>query len=215
MAIGNGESIRFWHDLWIGNETLAARFNRIYHLDSDPNGSIASKVIKGAWHLNWNRDIVGGRNVIALNNLTDLLGNPNLVNKPDAWVCNANKDGIFYVKDSRVLIERKLLPSSQVGTSWFKFVPRKVNIFLWRFRLDRIPVSWNLSTKGIEVDSIVCPTCNDDIEMRDHLFFGCNVACDIWHKIPIWLGCGLPQMSSWDSFVVWLEGISLPVTSKN
>ncbi|XP_071733564.1 uncharacterized protein [Rutidosis leptorrhynchoides] len=113
---------------------------------------------------------------------------------------------------ARKHIDRHCLPSSQVDTVWFKFIPRKVNIFLWRFRL---PTRWNLSAKGIDIDSIVCPVCNNGVETREHLFFDCDIARDVWHKIQVWLDCGMPVLSSWDSFVVWLEGTRLSVTSKN
>ncbi|XP_071687760.1 uncharacterized protein [Rutidosis leptorrhynchoides] len=78
-----------------------------------------------------------------------------------------------------------------------------------------ILVRWNLSAKGIDIDSIVYPNCNNGVETRDHLFFDCDVARDLWLRIRIWLGCGLPHFSSWDLFVVWLEGVRLTVSSKN
>ncbi|XP_071689548.1 uncharacterized protein [Rutidosis leptorrhynchoides] len=179
MALRNGESIRFWHDLWIGNEPLASRFNRLFHLDSDPNGSIASKVVNGSWVFNWNRDFVGGRNEQSLSALIESLGSPTLADKHDEWTCSSSKDGMFFVKHSRLLIDRRRLPSAQVGTLWFSFIPRKVNIFFVAFPFR----SYSLR--------------------------------DLWHKISIFLGYGLPHLSSWESFVVWLEGVNLPVTLKN
>ncbi|XP_071741382.1 uncharacterized protein [Rutidosis leptorrhynchoides] len=78
-----------------------------------------------------------------------------------------------------------------------------------------LPVRWNLSVKGIDVSSIVCPSCNNGVGTRDHLFFDCEVARDLWHKIRIWLDCDFPQMSSWNSFLAWLEGVRLRHSSKD
>ncbi|XP_071708329.1 uncharacterized protein [Rutidosis leptorrhynchoides] len=147
--------------------------------------------------------------------LFGIIGKPALCDRPDSWTCSLNNDGRYTVKKARELIDHLLLPTSQVKTLWYMFMPRKVNIFLWRFRLDSLPVRWNLSAKGINVSSIVCPSCNNGVEYRDHLFFECDVARDLWHKIRIWLDCDMPQMSSWDSFFTWLEGIRLRPLSKD
>ncbi|XP_071694937.1 uncharacterized protein [Rutidosis leptorrhynchoides] len=72
-----------------------------------------------------------------------------------------------------------------------------------------------LFAKGIDVASIVCPSCNNGVETRDHLFFECEVAMDLWHKIRVWLDCDMPLLSSWDSFLAWLEGIRLRQLSKD
>ncbi|XP_071735899.1 uncharacterized protein [Rutidosis leptorrhynchoides] len=81
--------------------------------------------------------------------------------------------------------------------------------------LNSLHVRWNLSAKGIDVSSIVCPSCNNGVETKDHLFFECEVARDLWHKIPVWLDCGMLNLSSWDSFMAWLEGIRLRPLSKD
>ncbi|XP_071687946.1 uncharacterized protein [Rutidosis leptorrhynchoides] len=103
------------------------------------------------------------------------------------------------------------------ATLWFKFLPRKVDIFLWRLRLESLPVRWNLSARGVEINSIVCPVCNNGVETQDHVFFGCSLASKLrhWHKLRIWLNCSIPSFLSWDSFIVWLEGVRLSSISKN
>ncbi|GJW53186.1 RNA-directed DNA polymerase, eukaryota, reverse transcriptase zinc-binding domain protein [Tanacetum coccineum] len=61
---------------------------------------------------------------------------------------------------SRRLIDSKLLPSIQTSTLWDKILPRKVNIFLWRLSLDWLPHHLNLSSRGIDIPSISCSSCN-------------------------------------------------------
>nr|GEU42904.1 retrotransposon protein, putative, Ty1-copia subclass [Tanacetum cinerariifolium] len=45
----------------------------------------------------------------------------------------------------------------------------------------------NLDKKGIDVDSILCPICNDDVETVNHLFFSCDMAKDLWSLLVRWL----------------------------
>ncbi|GKC49938.1 hypothetical protein Tco_1072683 [Tanacetum coccineum] len=42
---------------------------------------------------------------------------------------------------------------------WVKFVPKKINVFAWRARLDRLPTRLNLIKDGVYFGSdTVCPT---------------------------------------------------------
>ncbi|XP_071728650.1 uncharacterized protein [Rutidosis leptorrhynchoides] len=156
---------------------------RIISLRYRPECFYSRQHFNGNWCFTWARDIVGGRNERYLNVLLDEIGRPIFLDHPDAWLCNLGDDGSYTVKDDGVYIDQRLLPSSQVETVWFKLLPRKVNVFLWRFCLDCIPIRWSLSVKEIEVESIVCPLCNNGVEAREHLFFDCELARGLWHKI--------------------------------
>ncbi|GJW65938.1 hypothetical protein Tco_0117822 [Tanacetum coccineum] len=48
-------------------------------------------------------------------------------------------------------------------TTWEKTFPRKVNIFMWRLNLDRLPHRFNLSSRGIDIPEISSTSCNADI----------------------------------------------------
>ncbi|GKA14978.1 putative RNA-directed DNA polymerase, eukaryota, reverse transcriptase zinc-binding domain protein [Tanacetum coccineum] len=52
--VGNGSSIRFWKDNWIGNGPLSTRYNRLFHLDANPNCMLADRVSDDTWTWNWN-----------------------------------------------------------------------------------------------------------------------------------------------------------------
>ncbi|GKE84901.1 RNA-directed DNA polymerase, eukaryota [Tanacetum coccineum] len=94
----------------------------------------------------------------------------------DTCVWSLAKDGSFWVGETRRLIDAKFLPSLSSPTSWDKVLPRKVNIFLWRLALDRLPNRWNLSSRGLDIPSISCPMCNSHVESSSHTFFECTVA---------------------------------------
>ncbi|XP_071699188.1 uncharacterized protein [Rutidosis leptorrhynchoides] len=183
MDIGNGRKTSFWHDVWCGNTTLASHFNRLYHLDMCKDDCIADKWMNGEWQFLWSRESIGSRNEQLVNDLRCCLSFCQLADRDDRWLYSLSNDGLYTVKSAREGIDQVALPSSHVKTIWFKFLPRKVNIFLWRLRLDSLPVRWNLSAKGIEINSIVCPVCNNGVETRDHLFFDCSVVKDLWQKM--------------------------------
>ena len=89
------------------------------------------------------------------------------------------------------------------STRWCKILPRKVNIFMWRFFLDKLPHRYNLSSRGLNIQSIVCPICNDHVEHLDHVFFSCDVASNVWRLIHIWSGSKIPIVNSSSDWVSW------------
>nr|GEX85332.1 putative ribonuclease H protein At1g65750 family [Tanacetum cinerariifolium] len=59
-------------------------------------------------------------------------------------------------------------------TTWDKSLPQKVNIFMWRLKLDRLPHRLNLSSRGIEIPKISFRSCIGNVESSHHIFFGCE-----------------------------------------
>nr|GEX66957.1 hypothetical protein [Tanacetum cinerariifolium] len=88
---------------------------------------------------------------------------------------------------ARRLFDSKLLPSIQTPTVWDKFLPRKVNIFLWRLSLDRLPHRLNHSSRGFDIPTISCSACNGNVESADHVFFECDLVKEIWCLVRKWL----------------------------
>jgi hypothetical protein len=72
---------------------------------------------------------------------------------------------------------------------WLKAVPLKVNLFVWRLFLNRLPTKDNLFRRGaIEAAQLSCAALCGELEDRDHLFFWCDVYERIWLLISKWLG---------------------------
>ncbi|GJY61611.1 RNA-directed DNA polymerase, eukaryota, reverse transcriptase zinc-binding domain protein [Tanacetum coccineum] len=93
----------------------------------------------------------------------------------ESWALD--EDGEFKVKMLTSLIEKKILQGDSGGhdTLWNKLVPKKVNIFVWRARKCRLPVRVELDRRGIDLDSVLCASCNDSVESCAH----CLVTCDL------------------------------------
>nr|GEX60866.1 RNA-directed DNA polymerase, eukaryota, reverse transcriptase zinc-binding domain protein [Tanacetum cinerariifolium] len=167
---GNGTSIRFWKDLWFGEELLCTRYNRLFRLDVNEDCFLSERFNEGGWNWQWLRPIIFGRNDVS-----------------------------FSVASTRTHIDHYMLPSLTSTTTWIACLPRKLNIFLWRFNLDRLSHRLNLSKHGIEIGFILCPTCNNNMESAEHIFFSCKMAAQIWHMIRVWCNIDLatPSYSDW------------------
>ncbi|GJQ91568.1 putative RNA-directed DNA polymerase, eukaryota, reverse transcriptase zinc-binding domain protein [Tanacetum coccineum] len=89
---------------------------------------------------------------------------PIILNSYDngANVWNLGLNATFTIKDARNIIDQKTLPSLP-STSWDKIIPRKVNIFIWRLSLDRLPHRLNISLCGMDIPAISCSFCNANL----------------------------------------------------
>ncbi|GJT77710.1 putative RNA-directed DNA polymerase, eukaryota, reverse transcriptase zinc-binding domain protein [Tanacetum coccineum] len=163
--VGDGASVRFWKDTWLGDEPLSIRYNRLFRLDSNEECLIKERLVNGS-------------NIL------------------DSWQWLIGKDSFFAVSETRKHIYDIILPSTQVSTRWCKALPRKVNIFMWRLRLDRMPHRLNLSKRDMDINSILCSVCNNGMESSEHLFCSCEVAVNVWRLIRLWRDAQLPVFNS-------------------
>lgn len=64
--LGNGDTIKFWWDLWIGNELLMKSFPRLYSISNQKHCVIADMGIWNndvwEWSLNWRRSLFAWEN---------------------------------------------------------------------------------------------------------------------------------------------------------
>ncbi|XP_071688357.1 uncharacterized protein [Rutidosis leptorrhynchoides] len=80
------------------------------------------------------------------------------------------------------------LSFDNVETLRNRLVPKKIEVFIWRARRGRIPVRIELDKCGIDLHSIRCPICDEDLESVEHILFSCSFAKDIWGKVLNWWG---------------------------
>ncbi|GKC14675.1 RNA-directed DNA polymerase, eukaryota [Tanacetum coccineum] len=86
-----------------------------------------------------------------------------------------------------------------------KEVFNKVNIFAWRMILDRLPHKLNLSSRGIDIPNISCPSCNVNVESSNHIYFECDIAKDIWTLFRNWCDIPFPPFTSYEHWNVWFS----------
>ncbi|GJY23186.1 RNA-directed DNA polymerase, eukaryota [Tanacetum coccineum] len=83
---------------------------------------------------------------------------------------------------------------------WIKAVPIKVNVLAWKIKLDNLPTRLNISRRGMDIDSILCPTCGKAVESTRHIFFTCQIARDILHLITNWWNIPYMEVSSYEEW---------------
>ena len=115
-------------------------------------------------HGDWCRPVNRGRSQADFNNMMVDISLSNIVDGSDLVVFSLSSDNSFSVSVARKHIDDFNSPISLPCTRWFKSIPRKVNIFLWRLFLDKLPHRFNLSARGIDIGSIMCPICNGHVE---------------------------------------------------
>lgn len=86
-------------------------------------------------------------------------------NRKHRWKWKLDPKCEFSVKSLSRWIEQRHV-RREVGstkTKWNTLVPRKVNVFIWALN-GRIPVRNELDKKGINMESVLCPCCENVLE---------------------------------------------------
>nr|GFA67938.1 RNA-directed DNA polymerase, eukaryota [Tanacetum cinerariifolium] len=181
---------------------------KIYLVNKKPI-RVIGRIINGQWHWNWSRTNIGVRNLAFFHDILNEIGQLNIVASEDICVWNLGPNATFTIKDARNIIDQKTLPYLPF-TSWDKIIPRKVNIFMWRFSLDQLPHRFNLSLCGMDILDISCSSCNANVESANHIFFEFIIASDLWKLMYRWCEIPFVQALSFEAFKAWLSSWHAP-----
>ncbi|GJX09412.1 RNA-directed DNA polymerase, eukaryota, reverse transcriptase zinc-binding domain protein [Tanacetum coccineum] len=182
--IRNGASTRFWDDIWIGDQSLKSKFPRIFLLDNDQT----AKAFQGA------------------------IGNVVLTYQRDSWQWSLDVTHGFSVVSVCSLVYARTLDVDSNATRWIHFIPIKINVFLWRLSVNKLPSRVNLDLKGTYVGSLLCPICHVDAESVNHIFFSCEKAKALWYLFAKWWELDIPFCDNISDWFTWLD--SLKVSNK-
>ncbi|GKA87910.1 reverse transcriptase domain, reverse transcriptase zinc-binding domain protein [Tanacetum coccineum] len=89
----------------------------------------------------WSRNDLETRNSSYLNQLLTEISHIEVRESLEKCVWSLAQDEMFIVGLLRRTIDDHSLPSLGVKTHWVKSLPRKVNIFMWRLKLDRLRIA--------------------------------------------------------------------------
>ena len=73
--------------------------------------------------------------------------------------------------------------------------------------MARVPIRVNLGSRGIVMESTLCPMCLEAPETVQHVFAGCKEIDGIWPLIARWWDVETPSCSV-DSLIRWEDNIS-------
>nr|GEY48844.1 RNA-directed DNA polymerase, eukaryota, reverse transcriptase zinc-binding domain protein [Tanacetum cinerariifolium] len=168
--VGNSENTSFWDDSWLGEVALKVLYKRLYALEICKSISVAEKMGHPSLSHSFRRMPRGCVEQENYDLLCSKVADLVLQNILDRWCWSLEGSQDFLVKSSRVLIDNTILPKAEVPTRWLRVVPIKVNAHAWRVCLDKLPTRANLSLRGMDIPSIVCPLCNSTVESSSHIF---------------------------------------------
>nr|GEY41812.1 RNA-directed DNA polymerase, eukaryota [Tanacetum cinerariifolium] len=211
--VGDGNNTSFWLDIWKGGSTLRDIFPRMFALEMDKQITVAAKMVAQV-DASFCRPVRGGIEQDQLNELRSCIDSVSLSFSYDRWVCNASGDGNFRVKDIRNSIDDLILPSWSEPTRWMKFIPIKINIFVWRARRDCLPPKANLIRKGVSMEFIDCPICDSHVEDVHHILFQCDLAQAVLRRICRRWDLDWKFWSSFSNWNTWFANIKLASNNK-
>ena len=71
--------------------------------------------------------------------------------------------------------------------------------------LNRLPTHSSLDHRGIDIESLLCPCCNNNVEDSNRVFFTCNVALELWNRIALWLDLYIPEFVNMADMFQWID----------
>ncbi|GJR29739.1 putative RNA-directed DNA polymerase, eukaryota, reverse transcriptase zinc-binding domain protein [Tanacetum coccineum] len=187
----------------------------LFRLEKNQDCLISDRINNGSWSWDWSRPLLPGRTQDDLNNLLIDISSLDIEVDRDSPTFILSADNTFSVSVDRKYLDDCMLHSSLPCTRWYKVLLMKVNIFMWRLFLDRLPHRLNISSRGLDIDSISCPVCNSVVESNSHVFFSCNSASNIWRLVRGWCDQKfliLSTCSDWDS---WLSACNASKDKKD
>nr|GEU77497.1 RNA-directed DNA polymerase, eukaryota [Tanacetum cinerariifolium] len=205
LRVGNGLRTKFWKDLWIGDTRLCALFPRIYALETGKDCSVAEKLHSVSPSLR--RAVRGGAKASQLDLLQESIQNVILSNMDDRWTWDFNGEGVFRVKDVHFRLDEFFLLKAAIVTRWVKYIPIKVNIFVWKLFLDHLPTRDNLLHRGVLVPNALFPICSFAQEDSSHLFFSCCMVTEVVRLICHWWNIDWSPLGSYADWLSWFNSI--------
>ncbi|XP_071737968.1 uncharacterized protein [Rutidosis leptorrhynchoides] len=212
MCIGNGHNTNFWFDPWHDGIPLATSFPRLFNLESDKFCKVIDRVNKPIDNFNWRRLPRGGAELVQLQAFMNIISQVQLVSEQDQWCWDGFDFSSYNVAQARKMIDKLNHATFTIPTFWCKYIPININVFIWRFRLHRLPTRLNLLEKGLDFDNGSCSMCSNGLEDDLHIFATCDLAKLIWRRVGLWINFDIPSWSSLDGIWSWVDGV--PINEK-
>ncbi|RVX22974.1 Sister chromatid cohesion protein SCC4 [Vitis vinifera] len=190
FVVGNGDRIRFWDDLWWGEQPLGVQYPRLLRVVTDKNAPISS-ILGSTRPFSWNFTF---RRNLSDSEIEDLEGLMQSFDRlhisssvPDKRSWSLSSSGLFTVKSfflalSQYSVSPPIFPTKFV---WNAQVPFKVKSFVWLVAHKKVNTNDLLQLrrpyKALSPD--ICKLCMKHGETVDHLFLHCSLTIGLWHRL--------------------------------
>ncbi|RVW19678.1 Structural maintenance of chromosomes protein 3, partial [Vitis vinifera] len=222
LVVGNGERIRFWEDLWWGNQTLCAQFAELYRVISVRNLTV-SNVLGNSFPLSWNFNFRRNLTDSEIDLLQRLMSSLHSVllspSSSDSRAWSLSSSGSFSVKSFFYALSRDSNPLMFLPAKflWSSKVPSKVKALAWLVAHGKVNTNDKLQLR--RPYKALCPQwcilCKGNGESIDHLFLHCPITIGLWHRLFNLVGViWVPPRSIEDMLVISFKGLGNSVRGK-
>ncbi|GJY19479.1 hypothetical protein Tco_0390970 [Tanacetum coccineum] len=147
----------------------------------------------------------------------------------DVWValCLGLQRGLEVVRTGlRYVSSKWKMKTLSIGWLMFKWVWRfyTQDSSLWArvikaihgmtVKSDSLPTRFNISRRGIYIDSIMYAICDKGAETSSHFFFSCCMVRQAVRLITCWWDVPYIEFESYDGWLAWLVNLRLPYKNK-
>ncbi|GJR56538.1 RNA-directed DNA polymerase, eukaryota [Tanacetum coccineum] len=204
----------FWQETWKGEAPFKIHFPRLFALESNKRITVEEKMKQPSLVSSFRHNPRGGIEQVQMDALSTILEDLILPSMKNRWSWSLSGDGEFSVSSARSFIDAKILETVGSKTQWCKYVPIKINILSWRAKLNNLPTRLNLSRRGMDLQSIFCPSCNQAVESTNHIFFNCSMMKELYKSIARWWNICMADVSSYEDWWSWFSSLRLSLILK-
>ncbi|RVW56152.1 hypothetical protein CK203_080775 [Vitis vinifera] len=222
LVVGNGERIRFWEDLWWGNQTLCSQFADLYKVISVKNLTVSNVLgnsFPPSWNFNFRRNLTDSEIDLLqrlMSSLSSVLFSPSLSDSR-AWYLSSS--GLFSVKSFFLALSKVSNPILFFPAKflWSSKVPSKVKSLAWLVAYGKVNTDDKLRLR--RPYKALCPQwcilCKGKGESIDHIFLHCPITIGLWHRLFNLVGLvWVPPRSLEDMLVITFKGLGNSLRGK-
>ncbi|GJT74421.1 RNA-directed DNA polymerase, eukaryota [Tanacetum coccineum] len=189
-------------DRWCNDGSrLKDKFPMLFALESFKDCKVKDRgqVINGSWVGSWDWRIPPrGRAIDDMIALTSSLSSVMFASSGcDKWVWSYDSNGFFNVKVLSKVLDKQFYGTHSLGVhhKWNSWIPKKVNIMIWKVSLNRLATRPNLSVRGVDIPSLSCRFCDSVNEDVEHVLINCKMQMGFGCKWRKWISSCLSSAS--------------------
>ncbi|XP_058741616.1 uncharacterized protein LOC131614002 [Vicia villosa] len=204
----NGKNTLFWHNLWLGDQSLRELYPKLFDMSTIQNYAVADLLVMNNGRHKWALELLFSRSdgpAAVVAGVLDSVGWSRLCSEMDAvrlyasenddflWCTNSENEFSVACISNIVSVSKSFAWAPNVikllKVMWNLIIPPKMKVFAQRFLVERIPSKDLLLKRAMANLNIMdCVFCGTHTENLSHLFFNCQVVKEIWKSMYGWLG---------------------------